>query len=78
MARITSRKSDRAPGSRNGRSRRDFNGRVMDKFGIVFSTGALILNMSDGERTWSLILDEDETAALATRFAEFQSKVEAR
>lgn len=65
--RITSRKSER---SRNGRSRHDFTGRLCDPFGIVFSGGALILNMTDSERTWSLILDENATRDLEARFAE--------
>lgn len=66
MARITSRKSE----SRNGRSRRDFNGEFCKPFGIVLSAGALILNMADGERAWTLSLSGDETAQLVARLRE--------
>lgn len=66
MARISSRVRHE---SRNGRSRHDFNGRLADQSGIVFSGDALILNMTDDARTWTLILDEDETARLAARLS---------
>lgn len=70
MAHISSRKHE----SRNARRRHDFKGRLTDTYPIVFSSGALILNMTDGNRSWNLILDEAETAALAARFAERASK----
>lgn len=66
--RISSRKIE----SRNGRRRHLFAGELhSDKFGIVFSGGALILNLTDGERTCSVILDDESTQNLAERFAAF-------
>lgn len=57
-------------GSRNGRARHDFDGELhSDKFGIVFSGSSLILNLTNGERSCAVILDEAATEALAKRFA---------
>ena len=59
-------------GGRNGRSLHLFAGELhSDKFGVIFSSGALILNLSNGERSCSVILDEESTRALANRFAEY-------
>jgi hypothetical protein len=64
--RISSQKLE----ARNGRERHEFNGDLhSDKFGIVFSGSSLILNMKDGERRWTVILDEKSTSDLAARFA---------
>lgn len=69
--RISSRKID----TRNGRAAHHFAGDFhSDVFGIVFSGDALILNMTDGERTWSAIFDEESTAKLAQRFASRPNK----
>jgi hypothetical protein len=58
--------------SRNGRARHLFEGELhSDKFGVVFSGGALILNLTNGERSCSVILDEESTRKLADRFAEY-------
>jgi hypothetical protein len=67
--RISSRKIE----SRNGRNRHLFAGELhSDTFGVVFSCDALILNLTDGERSCSVVLDEESTRKLAERFAEFQ------
>lgn len=59
-------------GSRNGRAAHLFEGELhSDTFGVVFSSGALILNLTDGERSCSVIMDEESTRKLAARFAEF-------
>ena len=64
--RINSHKVD----SRNGRGRHEFAGDYhSDKFGIVFSCDALILNLTDGERAWSVCFDAEATEKLAIRFA---------
>ena len=64
--RISSRKHD----SRNGRSRHHFAGDLhSDKFGIIFSGDSLILNLTDGERGWSVIFEENATGQLTERFA---------
>jgi len=63
--RISSQKLDAG----NGRERREFNGDLhSDKFGIIFSGSALILNLIDNERRWTVILDEEATSDLAARF----------
>lgn len=66
--RISSHKSE----SRNGRSRHLFAGELhSDTFGVVFSCGALILNLTNGERSCSVIFDDESTAKIAERFASF-------
>lgn len=62
-------------GSRNGRARHDFDGELHSEvFGIVFSGSSLILNLTNGDRTCAVILDEGATAALAKRFASRETK----
>jgi hypothetical protein len=76
MPRINSRKHhDKV--TRNHRSAHHMNGEICDPMGIAFSCGDLILNMTDGERTWSVIFSSEETEALAVRFAERAAKVAA-
>ena len=62
-------------GSRNGRARHDFDGDLhSDKFGIIFSGSSLILNLTNDERRCAVILDDEATAALAKRFAEWDEQ----
>jgi hypothetical protein len=69
--RICSHKNE----SRNGRARHLFEGELhSDTFGVVFSCGALILNLTNGERSCSVIFDEESTQKLAGRFAEFAER----
>lgn len=67
MAQITSAKKD-AKGGR--RMRHLDHGRLTEKFPIVFSCGAVILNMTDGARNFAVCLDADETERLRQRLAE--------
>lgn len=62
--------SSKKIGSRNGRARHEFRGELADALGIVFSCDALILNFTNGDRTYSVIFDDDSTEAMAKRFAE--------
>lgn len=66
MAKIYSVKKD----SRNGRRRKDFDGKLSETFPVVFSNNELVLNMTDGERVFHVILSEVETDLLQQRFAQ--------
>jgi len=67
MARISSRKI----GSRNGRAARIMRaGFLVEKMGVVFSGESLILNFSDGERSYTVVMDDEDTDKLRKRFAE--------
>lgn len=68
MAHISSRKIGRKHGGAAAIHLRD--GQLAEPFGVVFSGGSLILNMTNGERMFALILEPHETTLLAQRFTE--------
>jgi len=47
---------------------------LLSPYGIVFSAGSLILNLTDGARVFNVVLDAQDTLALAARFAERAAK----
>lgn len=60
-----------------GRSVRHLDGgNLTTPYGIVFSSDALILNVTDGKRVFHVIIDKAETEAIERRFTEHRAAKE--
>ncbi len=69
MARIVSYKLDHT-GHRGAKAMRIMvSGRLRHKDGVVFTDGALVLNFTNGERAFMVMLDFDETGELVHKLA---------